>query len=688
MSNTKHVNAFTLKAFESVPDLYLILSPTLHILTASDTFLATTYTERSKIVGRYLFDVFPDNPENDNVESVNSLKDSLKQVIASKTPQSLSLQRYDMPMPKSLGGGFVIKYWNALNTPVFDEDEDLLYIIHKVTAYAGDNEQNQGYQQLEVSEQSSLIDADWKRKKLRNIFTQAPIAIAIYSGKDFVVELMNDKMCSILEVDAEKVVGKKAFHIPNANISWLKKTLMEVFETGKAQKLQEVCVSCNGHHSKNYFNAKFKPIFGLNDNITGIINIVSDITEQVLARQKAENSERQLRLVTDALPVLIAYLDLEEKYRFANKAYEDWFPISADEMIGKYVWEVIGSKAYKNVRQYIEQAKSGELVNFEVEMPYRKDFVKYIQTSYVPDVQHGKTIGFFTLVTDITEQVHTRKRLITGEKEAQALANKLAVVNEELRAASEELVSRNEELGSSNLQLNHINADMDNFIYTASHDLKAPISNIEGLMFVLHKSISEQSRSDPQFIKIADLINKSIARFKSTLADLAEITRLQRTDGEEEESYIDLADIISEVHLDLATQIEESNATIHLGLNECGAIKFSKKNARSIVYNLLSNAIKYRSPDRLPEVVVHCHTTNDYIVLSVKDNGLGMNMAEKDKIFAMFKRLHDHVDGTGIGLYIVKKIVESTGGKIEVDSELGKGSSFNVFFKIDRSQKN
>jgi light-regulated signal transduction histidine kinase (bacteriophytochrome) len=91
------------------------------------------------------------------------------------------------------------------------------------------------------------------------------------------------------------------------------------------------------------------------------------------------------------------------------------------------------------------------------------------------------------------------------------------------------------------------------------------------------------------------------------------------------------------------------------------------------VYNLLTNAIKYRSPARTAHIILSCHEEGDYHVLSVQDNGLGMNTSNPEKIFGMFKRQRAHVEGTGVGLYIVKKMVENAGGKIEVKSQVGEG---------------
>src|SRR5690606_26629256 len=101
----------------------------------------------------------------------------------------------------------------------------------------------------------------------------------------------------------------------------------------------------------------------------------------------------------------------------------------------------------------------------------------------------------------------------------------------------------------------------------------------------------------------------------------------------------------------------------------------------SIIYNLLSNAIKYQAPERPPVIQIHCNQTEQYTIVSIQDNGMGMKLPDTSKIFTMFKRLHTHVEGTGIGLFMVKRIIENAGGKIAVESELGKGSRFSIYVK-------
>ena len=135
---------------------------------------------------------------------------------------------------------------------------------------------------------------------------------------------------------------------------------------------------------------------------------------------------------------------------------------------------------------------------------------------------------------------------------------------------------------------------------------------------------------------------------------------------------------MEEVKHNIDYKIKASNAIIEVDVSAVSKINFSRKNIKSILYNLMSNAIKYRSPDRTPEVTVKIEKIDGKVSLSVKDNGLGLAADKKDKVFAMFKRFHDHVEGSGVGLYIVKRIIDYSKGKIEVDSTLGEGTNYTI----------
>lgn len=229
-------------------------------------------------------------------------------------------------------------------------------------------------------------------------------------------------------------------------------------------------------------------------------------------------------------------------------------------------------------------------------------------------------------------------------------------------------------------ELSRKNRDLDNFIYTASHDLKAPISNIEGLMQLLYKTICDASADTDKVNSIQQMINASIDRFKKTLKELTEVAKVQNADVLDA-TELHFSELLAEVKSDIASDIAQSGALLETDFTKAPSIVYSRKNLRSILYNLISNAIKYRSPDRKPVVKVTSWPDKGGILLEVKDNGLGIAKEDQDKVFGMFKRLHTHVEGSGVGMAIVKRIIENSGSSIAIKSEEGAGTSFIIHFK-------
>ncbi|MVN75084.1 PAS domain-containing protein [Hymenobacter sp. HMF4947] len=232
------------------------------------------------------------------------------------------------------------------------------------------------------------------------------------------------------------------------------------------------------------------------------------------------------------------------------------------------------------------------------------------------------------------------------------------------------------QLRDNNAELTRVNADLDNFVYTASHDLKQPVNNIEGLLHALLDELPTE-RAAP-VANILRLMGDSVERFKRTIEQLTDVAKLQR--GSENSALVSLPAVVHDVCLDLEPLMQAASAQLELDMDSCPPVPFLEKNLRSVVYNLLSNAIKYRSPERPLRVQLRAHCRPDgYVQLTVQDNGLGLDAAGLQKLFGLFQRLHSHVEGTGIGLYMVKKMVENAGGRIEVQSELGVGSTFVVY---------
>jgi PAS domain S-box-containing protein len=159
------------------------------------------------------------------------------------------------------------------------------------------------------------------------------------------------------------------------------------------------------------------------------IGVIEDITERRRMEAAVHESESQLRLITNSIPALVSYVSADQRYRFNNRAYEEWFGQSAEEVQGKMLEEVLGAEAMEGLRPYVERALSGETVRFESSIPYKDAGLRHISAAYVPDIgPDGKVRGFFALVSDISERRAMEMALLESEQQFRKVANSAPVM--------------------------------------------------------------------------------------------------------------------------------------------------------------------------------------------------------------------------------------------------------------------
>jgi len=300
-------------------------------------------------------------------------------------------------------------------------------------------------------------------------------------------------------------------------------------------------------------------------------------------------------------------------------------------------------------------------------------------------------IRFSTLMDDIAKVISSSAFM---EKEVQTLNGKwyqmmgIPYVRQQDNRNDGAIITFNDitEIKRVQDKLSRINADHDTFIYAVSHDLRGPLTNLYIITSLLKEAVDCKSQ-DPEIKNIRDLIDmvdKSTANLNNIINELSDIAKIE---GEiDTTEYINVQDLLAEVELSIKSKIDSSKAKITYDLKEL-EIQFSKKNLRSILFNLLSNALKYRSPERALEVNIRTEKSNNYVLFSIQDNGLGISDLKKQSIFGAFQRGHIHVEGMGVGLYLVKKTITNAGGDIQVESEEGKGSIFRVYFRNNTTPK-
>ncbi len=294
-------------------------------------------------------------------------------------------------------------------------------------------------------------------------------------------------------------------------------------------------------------------------------------------------------------------------------------------------------------------------------------------------------IRFSTLMEDIAKVIETSEAI---EKEIQTIDGRwyqmkgLPYIKELDNENGGVIITFNDitELKKVQDKLSRINADHDTFIYSVSHDLKGPLASLSSLISFLKESESISTEED---IEIMEMIVTSIDNLVHIIAELGDIVKIENEIDKHEN--VDLKVLLNEIKVSQKERIEQSKAVIHMNF-QVGEIPYSRKHMRSILGNLISNAVKYCSKDRNPEIWIQTEAVKGHTLLTVKDNGMGIPANKIGKIFAKFNRAHDHVEGSGVGLYLVKKIINNAGGDIKVESEVDKGSTFKVFLKIKEDE--
>lgn len=413
--------------------------------------------------------------------------------------------------------------------------------------------------------------------------------------------------------------------------------------------------------------------------IVGISVFAYDVTEGVRTRQALEAQRQEQQRLFEQAPMAIVVLRgpsfiIEQ----ANANAEAIWGRSVAEVLGRPHFEALpdsGGQGFEELLTGVLQ--SGEaVVLHEVPIELSRAHTGLPNTGYYSIIfkplldEHGQATRIAVMWTEATDQVLARQRV-------QDLNEELAAINGELAATNEELTATNEELHESNTRLTRTNTDLDTFVYTASHDLKSPITNIEGLLLALREQLPGAQNDEPN-AQLLDMMEGAVERFQQTLGHLTDVSRLQQDLSQRPTETVDLPALAEAVRLDILPELTAARATLTVDLDHCRTVQGSPKTLRSVLYNLLSNAIKYRDPARPCQVTLRCRHEAGYLTLAVQDNGLGLSEQQQGQLFRLFRRLHTHVAGSGVGLYMVRKMVDNVGGTLRVQSQLGVGSTFTV----------
>ncbi|MBX2897698.1 MAG: ATP-binding protein [Cyclobacteriaceae bacterium] len=289
-------------------------------------------------------------------------------------------------------------------------------------------------------------------------------------------------------------------------------------------------------------------------------------------------------------------------------------------------------------------------------------------------------------VQEKTRDIRKQNEEITAHnRQLLAQQQQIKLANETIEAQAIKIAAQNKELALEvERQTNHLrvtnnelmeqNSRLQQFTYIISHNLRAPLARLKGLANLLEYSETHSEKDN-----IYTLLIKSSRDIDEVIADLSTILNIQKQTMLLR-CEIQLSNIVNKVLSTLETEIKNIQPTLKIQL-EADKIFSVAPYVESIIYNLISNAIKYHNPEQPLEIMITSKKRGNYVQVEIQDNGLGFDLARhQHNLFNLYKRFHTHVEGKGLGLYLVKTQMEAVGGKIEVESEVNKGTRFILYF--------
>ncbi len=369
---------------------------------------------------------------------------------------------------------------------------------------------------------------------------------------------------------------------------------------------------------------------------------------RVLAEKIAKESQERLELALSAARLGIWDSDLTSGIVYRNSIWSEMLGYQPFEIESTYDgWrKLVHPEDYERIDKSIESHHSGNSLynNYEHRLLTKSGEWKWILSlSKIVSVDaKGMATRLIGIHIDIDE---------IKSKEIQ------------LQALSDELI--------------HSNRELEKFAYITSHNLRAPVVNIISLLELLDLD----SITDANNKIIIDKVQLSVNRLESTLHDLIEVVTAKKQ-ALTQKTIIKLSNVCKEVISNLESQLVKVDAEIVMNFEAVDEILSVKAIMESVFQNLITNSIKYRNPDKKLKIEISSHKEQEYIYIYVRDNGIGFDsQLLGHKIFKLYERLHHHIEGKGLGLYLIKTQIESLNGKIEVNSKPMQGALFTITFK-------
>lgn len=376
-----------------------------------------------------------------------------------------------------------------------------------------------------------------------------------------------------------------------------------------------------------------------------MIGAIQDITKQKEEEQRLKLLETVITQTKDAVVITDTDITKNEmpKIIFVNPAFTKMTGYKPKEVIGKSTSILTGTKSDANELEKLFQSIKSVSECFIETISYKKNGEEYwVNFSMIPIFnKDGAHTHWISIQRDITETKNQEKE-------------------------KEQLIR----------ELTQNNKDLKQFSYITSHNFRAPLSNLTGLLNLLEDIPIENE----ELKEILNGFNKSTKLLNDTINDLVKVVIIKDNPSIQKEEVI-VSEVFENVFFQLNNQINLHKPTLKIEIDQNAVLQINKAYLESIILNLVTNAIKYRSLERKLKITIKVFKKENNVHLEIADNGIGIDMEKnKDQIFGLYQRFHNYPDSKGLGLYLVKSQVEAMGGSITVTSVVNKGTTFTITF--------
>ena len=435
-------------------------------------------------------------------------------------------------------------------------------------------------------------------------------------------------------------------------------TISEVVSVKATPALQERFSAALNGHTQVYearqtypdgqvrdVSGTYIPDFDEKGEVVGVYGLILDIGDRKRSEDALRDREQQLRLMTDALPVLITYCDAQQRYQFINRVAEEWLGQRAPDIVGKKISEILGAATYASVKSEITKALSGEVQNFTTRLQYPDGKSRDLELTYVPHViSDSEVVGFFSLGIDVTDRLALEERFRQSQK-MEAVGQLTGGIAHEINNILQVIV----------INLALLESDLPDDEETRQN-LQSIGRNVNRGAELTDRLLSFSRRQPlaPQPLIPANVLMEMQALLRQTLGETIQVDIVLDKD-------------VWMAEADLG-QLE--NALLNLALNARDAMPGGGAITLSATNTYFDETANSQNHDA---------EYGDYVVFSVSDHGVGMSEEDTARAFEPFFTTKDISKGTGLGLSMVYGFAQQSGGFAEIDSAKGSGTTVRLY---------